>query len=125
VGVEVGLRGDVSLIVGETDTAVALRSGSVAVLGTPRLVALFEEATMAALSGRLPTGSTTVGMRVQIDHLQPTAVGGKVFVDAVLERIEGRRLTFTVSASDERGLVAAGKVTRVVVDVEKFLAKSE
>jgi predicted thioesterase len=64
-------------------------------------------------------------MRVQIDHLQPTAVGGRVLADAVLERIEGRRLTFTVSASDERGLVAAGKVTRVVVQIDNFLAKSE
>src|SRR5688572_28249124 len=125
MNVEVGLRGDASLVVADADTAVSLRSGSVAVLGTPRLVALFEEATMAALFGRLPAGTTTVGMRVQIDHLQPTAVGGKVFAEASLERIEGRRLTFTVSASDDKGLVAAGKVTRVVVDVEKFLAMSE
>jgi predicted thioesterase len=125
VNVEVGLRGDASLVVAEADTAVALRSGSVAVLGTPRLVALFEEATVVALFGRIDAGHTTVGMRIQIDHLQPTAVGGKIFAEAVLERIEGRRLTFTVSASDERGLVAAGKVTRVVVDVAKFLTKAE
>jgi predicted thioesterase len=125
VNVEVGLRGSASLVVTEADTALALRSGSVAVLGTPRLVALFEEATVAALDRRIPSGHTTVGMRVQIDHLQPTAVGGSVLADAVLERIEGRRLTFTVSASDERGLVAAGKVTRVVVQVDNFIAKSE
>jgi predicted thioesterase len=80
---------------------------------------------VAALDRRIPSGHTTVGMRVQIDHLQPTAVGGSVLADAVLERIEGRRLTFTVSASDERGLVAAGKVTRVVVQADNFLAKSE
>ena len=122
---EVGLRGDASLVVTDADTAVALRSGSVAVLGTPRLVALFEEATMAALGGRVSPGETTVGMRVQIDHLQPTAVGGRVFAEATLERIDGRRLTFTVSASDAKGLVAAGKVTRVVVDVARFLAKSD
>ena len=125
VNVEVGLRGGASLVVSDADTAVALRSGSVAVLGTPRLVALFEEATVAALDGRIPAGSTTVGMRVQIDHLQPTAVGGQVFAEAVLERIEGRRLTFTVTASDERSLVAAGKVTRVLVEIARFLSKSE
>ena len=125
MNLEVGLRGDASLVVTDADTAVALRSGSVAVLGTPRLVALFEEATLAALDGRVAAWQTTVGMRVQIDHLQPTAVGGKVVAEAVLERIEGRRLTFTVSASDERSLVAAGKVTRVVVEIERFLAKSE
>ena len=94
-------------------------------LGTPRLIALVEEASLNALSDQLPKDQTTVGMRVQIDHLQPTAVGGKVFAEATLERIEGRRLTFTVSAYDDKGLVAAGKVTRVVVQLERFLAKSD
>ena len=41
----------------------------------------------------------------------------------MLEKVEGRRLMFTVSASDDRGLVAAGKVTRVVVDVERFMRR--
>jgi len=63
-------------------------------------------------------------MRVQLDHLQPTAVGGTVEAEAMLERIEGRRLTFMVSASDAKGLVAAGRVTRVLVDVARFLEKT-
>ena len=63
-------------------------------------------------------------MRVQIDHLAPTRVGGVVTAEATLEKVEGRRLTFTVSANDDRGLVAAGKVTRVVVDHERFLDKA-
>ena len=54
-------------------------------------------------------------MRVQLDHLQPTAVGSTVMAEAVLEKVEGRRLIFTVTVSDACGLVAAGKVTRVVV----------
>jgi predicted thioesterase len=62
-------------------------------------------------------------MRVQIDHLQPTPVGAIVEAEATLERIEGRRLTFTVSAADTRGLVAAGKVTRVLVEVDRFNSK--
>jgi fluoroacetyl-CoA thioesterase len=63
-------------------------------------------------------------MRVQLDHLQPTAVGAKVEAEAVLEKIEGRRLTFMVSASDTKGLVAAGKVTRVLVEVDRFHSKA-
>jgi fluoroacetyl-CoA thioesterase len=54
----------------------------------------------------------------------PTAVGRRVRAEATLKKIEGRRLTFKVSVSDERGLVAAGTVTRVVVDTERFLEKS-
>ncbi len=112
------------MVVTEADTARALKSGTVEVLGTPRLIALCEEATCAALGGRLPEGHTTVGMRVQIDHLQPTAVGQEVVAEATLEKIDGRRLMFTVSASDTRGLVAAGKVTRVLVEVDRFHGKA-
>jgi fluoroacetyl-CoA thioesterase len=97
------------MVVTEADTAIAWRSGDVAVLGTPR---------------RLAPGTTTVGMRVQLDHLQPTKVGTTVVAEATLERCEGRRLIFTVSVTDKGGLVAVGRVTRVVVDVERFLEKA-
>ncbi|MFM7685653.1 MAG: thioesterase family protein [Actinomycetota bacterium] len=119
-----GLKGVADLVVTEADTAVAMGSGTVPVLATPRVVALCEQATCAALEGHLSEGCTTVGMRVQLDHLQPTAVGGTVRAEAILEKIEGRRFTFTVSASDDKGLVAAGKVTRVLVDVARFLEKT-
>lgn len=119
------MKGTARLVVTDADTALAMGSGSVVVLATPRVVALVEQATCAALAGHLPEGSTTVGMRVQLDHLQPTAVGGQVEAEAVLEKIEGRRLTFTVSASDTKGLVAAGKVTRVLVEVDRFMDKTQ
>jgi predicted thioesterase len=121
---EPGLAAQVTMTVTDDDTAVAVRSGDVDVLATPRVVALAEEATIAALAGCLGRGETTVGMRVQLDHLAPSVVGASVTADATLEKCEGRRLTFTVSIADERGLVAAGKVTRVIVDREKFLDKA-
>jgi predicted thioesterase len=123
VNVSVGLKGEAKLVVGDGDTALALGSGDVEVLGTPRLVALFEQATIEALDGVLDDGQSSVGMRVQVDHLQPTPVGAEVVVEASLEKIEGRRITFTVTASDSGGLIAAGKVTRVMVDVERFMSK--
>jgi predicted thioesterase len=119
-----GLRGEADMVVGEEDTALALRSGTVEVLGTPRVVALCEEATCKAVESALADGATTVGMKVRVDHLQPSPIGARVVAEAVLAKVEGRRLTFTVSASDGRGLVAVGKVQRVVVDVERFMAKS-
>lgn len=124
MAIEPGLRGEVTMVVGDADTAIALGSGDVAVLGTPRVVALVEQAAIEALRGAVTEGNTTVGMRVQLDHLRPTGVGIRVTADAVLERIEGRRLVFTVSVNDPRGLVAAGRVTRVLVDPERFLDKS-
>lgn len=119
-----GLSADVELTVTEADTAIALRSGEVPVLATPRVIALCEEATVKALDGRLEPGQTTVGMRVQFDHVAPTAVGQVVRAEATLEKVEGRRLVFAVSTKDARGLVAAGKVTRVIVDVERFMEKA-
>lgn len=121
---EPGLAAEVLLAVTDDDTAIAFGSGSVPVLGTPRVVALVEEASVKALEARLEPGTTTVGMRVQLDHLAPTAVGHKVRAEATLREVEGRRLVFAVSVRDERGLVAAGKVTRVIVDVDRFMDKA-
>ncbi len=112
------------LTVSDSDTAVALRSGDVPVLGTPRLIALCEEATCKALAGHLAEGSTSVAVRVQFDHLAPVGVGSTISAEAVLEKVEGRRLTFTVSVSDTSGLVGAGKVTRVIVTRSHFLEKA-
>ena len=122
--VEPGLSAEVTLTVAEDDTAVALGSGSVDALGTPRVVALCEEAACKAIETRLVAGQTSVGMRVQLDHLAPTRVGGKVTAEATLESVVGRRLIFTVSVNDAAGLVAAGKVTRVLVDVDRFMEKA-
>ncbi len=122
--IEVGQSGEARLTVSDGDTAIAYGSGSVPTLATPCVVKLAEQAAIAAVSDRLPAGMTTVGMRVQIDHLQPTAIGKEVVAEAILKHIEGRRLTFAVSVEDHRGLVAAGKVTRVIVDVERFMDKT-
>ena len=121
--IETGIRGGAVLTVSEVDTARALGSGIVDVLGSPRLIALCEEACCAAIDSALDEGTTTVGMRVQFDHLQPTPIGADVQAEAVLKKIDGRRLKFEVSATDSGGLVAAGKITRVVVEIDKFMAK--
>jgi len=119
-----GLSAKVNLKVSEKDTAIAFRSGEVPVLATPRLIALCEEATSLAVAGNIKEGCTTVGMRVRFDHLAPTRVGAEVTAEATLERVEGSRLTFTVLARDPNGVIGVGKVTRVVVEVERFLKKA-
>ncbi len=127
-GLPTGLTASLSLAVTEADTALSLGSGDVPVLGTPRLVALCEEASCRAIEGRLDATRTTVASRIQFDHLAPVAVGSTVAAEATLERVEGRRLVFTVSVrlrSDAQDvLVGAGRLTRVLVDRAKFLAKA-
>ncbi|HVM40480.1 MAG TPA: hotdog domain-containing protein [Acidimicrobiia bacterium] len=116
-----GISGRVELVVSDADTASALRSGDVPVLGTPRVVALVEEAACQAISNDLDDGQTTVGASIQLDHVAPTPVGDGVVAEATLAKVEGRRLTFTVRVTDARGLVAAGKHTRAIVKRQRFL----
>lgn len=123
VDLTAGMRGDSKLVVGDDDTAVAYGTGVISVLASPRLVALCEEATVIAVAKELDDGTTTVGMRIQLDHLQPTPVGAEVRAEAVLKSIDGRRLKFEVSAFDSGGLIAAGKITRVVVAIDDFMDK--
>jgi len=121
---QTGSAAALALQVTNADTAVAVRSGDVPVLATPRILALCEEVCCLAVASTLEPGTTTVGMRAQLDHVAPVKVGSTVRAEATLDRIEGRRLVFTVSVSDKAGLVAAGKVTRVVVRRDEFLEKA-
>ena len=124
MAVRAGLSATATMVVTDSDTATALGTGDGPVLATPRVVTLAEEATVQAVANDLDADTTTVGYRVQLAHLAPTAVGGEVHAEAILENVEGRRLTFRVSVSDGRGLVAAGRITRVVVERDRFLDKA-
>ena len=119
-----GLTALFSYVVREQDTALAAGSGDVPVLATPRVVALAESATCAAVAPHITTDLTTVGTRVELDHLVPTPVGATVSVRAVLERIDGRRLTFGIRVDDDERTVATGTVVRVLVTRERFLLKA-
>ncbi len=105
----------------DDDTARALGSGSLDVLGTPRLLAWCEAVTCAAAEP-LPDGATSVGTRVELEHLAASPVGEQVLVLAERTHSDGRLLRFAVTATgrDDR-LLATGQVTRVVVDVRRFL----
>ncbi|MBO8127662.1 MAG: thioesterase family protein [Peptococcaceae bacterium] len=121
---ETGLEGHAVMVVGENDTAAAQGSGGVPVLATPRVVALMEAAAIDCLKGRLPDGKTTVGTRVDIRHIAATPVGMKVEAVAKLTGLNGRSLTFEVTARDERETVATGHHDRYVVTTERFVEKS-
>ena len=107
------------------DTAAAVGSGSLPVLGTPRLLAWLEAATCACLDPVLPEGLTSVGTRVQVEHLAASAVGAEVEVSASSAYEDGRLHRFTVGARDATSgkVLAAGEITRVVVDAERFLSR--
>lgn len=109
-------------VVGEDDTAMAVGSGSLAVLGTPVVVAWMEAATCAAIE--LDPGLTTVGTRVEVDHLRASAVGESIAITAEVTQVAGNRLTFSVSATNAQGTeVARARIERAVVDSAAFMAR--
>ncbi len=121
--VEPGSTGAATLTVSQADTAMAIGSGDIPALATARVVALCEEAGFAATDGHLADGTTTVGASIQLTHIAPCAIGSNVRAEAKLDRVEGRRLHFSVSVKSGRGLVAAGKLTRALVDRDDFLGR--
>jgi predicted thioesterase len=111
----------------DDDTAIAVGSGSLPVLGTPRLLAWCEAATCAAIEGHLPDGATSVGTRVSLEHLAASPVGAQVEVTASTAYVDGRLHRFTVAARQttphggDSKAVGSGEVTRVVVDAARFM----
>lgn len=121
----IGSSASLELTVTEADTAATIGSGDLPVLGTPRLVAWLEAATCAAVAEHLTPGSTTVGTRIDVEHLAASPVGAVVEAAATLTGVDGRVLTFEVNARDAGAdtALARGTVTRAVVDSERFLAR--
>ena len=140
-GLPTGLRATVRAVVGQDDTALALGSGDVPVLGTPRLLALAEAASVAAIAPRLAGGQTTVGTAVYFEHRKPSPVGAAVTVDAELTEVDGRRLVFMFTArqpglpgaarpgqadaadGDGDEVIGAGTIERVLLDRDRFVAR--
>jgi len=117
---EPGLTGHASTVVTEDKTAYALGSGNVKAYSTPSMIALLEAAAIDALQSRLGDGQTSVGTSLNIKHLAATPVGMAVNAVATLREVDGRRLVFDVSASDEIELIGQGTHERFIVDRERF-----
>ena len=121
--IQPGLSAEIEITVSETETAVHLGSGSIAVYATPALVALMENAAVRALEGYLPEGQTTVGGQIDVRHLAATPVGMKVRALAELVEVSGRKLTFNIQAWDEVEQIGEARHVRFLIDTKKFIAK--
>ena len=87
------------------------------------MMALMENAAMRCVADELDAGSTTVGGQISSSHLKPTGLGHTVTATAELIAVEGRKLKFRISASDEEGLIGEGEHLRFVVGRERFMQK--
>lgn len=117
-----GRRAEAAFQVAAQDTALAVGSGNVQVLGTPVLVAWLEAVTLQAIG--LPDGFISLGVHIDVAHVAPSGVGAEVVCRAQLVEVSGVRLGFEVEASNSDGTpVSRGRIDRVVVERERFLAR--
>lgn len=110
-------------VVNSTNTAAALGSGDMDVFATPAMVALMENAAMNAVAPHLAEGQTTVGTQISTTHIKASALGATITATAVLTAVDGRSLTFAITARDGENIIGEGVHTRFVVDRERFLSK--
>jgi fluoroacetyl-CoA thioesterase len=118
-----GLVAELKQIVTDADTASKWGSGLVPVFSTPALVGLMESAAVAALTGHLSPGQTTVGAHIDVHHLAATPVGMQVRARAELTAVEGRKLVFKIQAWDEVELIGEADHERFVIDEARFIGR--
>lgn len=118
--IEPGLTGHAEMVVGTSDTAPRIGSGRIAVLATPKMITLIEEAALAAIEHLLPEGKQSLGTHLDVTHIAATPVGMTVKAEAKLIEVDGRKLLFAVEARDEMDLIGEGRHERVVVTGASF-----
>ena len=121
---KLGIKGKQMLMVDEDNTAAAMGSGLLPVFATPSMIAMMEAAAMNSVSLCIDTGDATVGTMISVKHLSATPIGMVVRAESELVGIDGRRLTFSVKAYDECGLIGEGTHERFIVHSDPFVKKA-
>ena len=122
--ITVGMKGEVSTLVEKEDTAAEVGSGSLLVYATPCMVALMEGAACEAIAEAMADDKTTVGIELNISHLSATPVGLEVRAEAEVTAVEGKIITFQLTAYDEAGKIGEGTHKRCIVSSQRFLDKT-
>ena len=104
--------------------AVSMESGGLEVFATPAMIALMEKAACHCVADFLTDDETTVGTELNVKHVSATPEGMAVRAEAELIGVNGRQLTFSVKAFDERGLIGEGTHGRFVVYGKRFTEKA-
>ncbi|MBE6976310.1 MAG: dihydrolipoamide acyltransferase [Ruminococcaceae bacterium] len=122
--IQVGMKGEASVLVEREDTAEAVCSGALLVYATPCMIALMEGAACEAINEAIPEGYSSVGIELNVQHTAATPVGMEVRAEAEVTAVEGKIITFTVKAFDEAGEIGSGTHKRAVINAQRFLDKT-
>jgi fluoroacetyl-CoA thioesterase len=118
-----GMRGTASMLVTEDRLATRVGSGNVPVFASPMLIAVMEAACVDCLAGVLPADHQSLGVHLDVNHSAPTPLGLTVTATAILKAIDGRKVTFELSATDGLDRIGSGVHTRIIVDTARFMAR--
>ena len=124
MAIEIGMKGEARTLVEREDTAAEVGSGSLLVYATPCMVALMEGAACEAIAAELKDTETTVGTELNIQHISATPVGLEVRAEAEVIAVEGKVITFAITAFDEAGEIGKATHKRCIVNSQKFLEKA-
>jgi len=117
----VGDTASAKTIVTEDNTAKAVKSGDLPVFSTPMMIALMEEAACNCL--KLKQGESSVGTNISVEHKAASKIGAEITATATIIEIDGRKVTFNISAKDENNIIGEGSHVRYIVDVDRFMSK--
>ena len=122
--ITVGMKGETSLLVQKKDTAAEVGSGLLLVFSTPSMIGLMECAACKAIAEAIPEDKSSVGISLNVEHVSATPVGMEVRAEAEVTEVDGKIITFHVSAYDEKGLIGEGTHKRALITVQRFLEKT-
>lgn len=119
----VGLSGTANMLVTDERLATRVGSGNVPVFTSPMLIAVIEAAAVDCLDSYLPADHQSLGVHLDVAHTSPTPLGLTVTATAAIKAIDGRKITFDVSATDGVDRIGTGVHTRIIVDTARFMAR--
>ena len=122
---EIGMKGNAETVVTLDNTAKAFTSGALEVFATPAMISLMEETCWKMIQPELEEGLGSVGTKVNVSHMAPSAIGMTIMCEATLIEIDGRKLTFEVVCSDENGMIGMGTHERFIINNDKFMTKAQ
>ena len=116
-----GTQGHQTKIVEKKDTAIHFESGSAEVFATPALIALMEKTAFKSIDSMLPEGHSSVGISIHVQHTKASLPGAIVTCSSEVLKVEGKKVFFTISASDEMGIIGTGDHTRYIINSHEFM----
>ncbi len=125
MNIKIGIKGRSETLVSENNTAIAAGSGMLPVFATPYMTALMENAAANSIAPYLDGGQSSVGTMLSVTHISATPVGMKAWAESEVTAVEGKKITFRVSAYDEAGPIGEGTHERFIIMSDKFLQKCQ